>query len=256
MDLSMASGMVKKLRKCLSGMGGHLLDVLYPRVCPICGDVSDRRDRSICWKCFSALPLNSARGACCAICGKIPDGVIEGDFICETCVGERPAFDMARTAMPFRSEARELIHALKYRHGLWLAPDLGDILEGCARAYFDVHAIDGVLPVPLNIRKFSSRTYNQSELLARELSNRVDVPLECRALARVRSTPSQTRLTAEERRRNVAGAFAVRDASLVRGRTLLVVDDVMTTGSTFSEIAAVLKAAGAWRVLALAIARD
>lgn len=157
--------------------------------------------------------------------------------------------------MRYEGAARTLVHTLKYSRGMWLARDLGDVLEGCARASFDVGAIDTIIPVPLNAARFRKRTYNQSALLAEELSSRLGVPSPTRLLARTRHTPTQTHLTAEERRRNVAGAFAVREPLLVRGRTVLVVDDVMTTGSTLSEIAATLKAAGAWRVWALAIAR-
>ena len=97
--------------------------------------------------------------------------------------------------------------------------------------------------------------YNQTELLVRGLSSRLGVPASSRLVVRSRNKPSHTHMTAEERRRNVGGAFAVAEPSLVRARTLLVVDDVMTTGSTLSEMALTLKGAGAWRVWALAIAR-
>lgn len=229
--------------------------MLYPRVCPVCGEVSDRDGRSVCWRCLSALPLIDAATPRCRICGLVPHGIADADFVCDDCLRERPAFDEARFAMRYEGAARTLIHTLKYGKGMWLAHDLGDVLEGCARASFDVGAIDTIIPVPLNVTRFRKRTYNQSALLAEELSSRLGVPYPTSLLARTRHTPTQTHLTAEERRRNVAGAFTVREPALVRGRTILVVDDVMTTGSTLSEIAATLKAAGAWRVWALAIAR-
>ena len=232
-----------------------LLDLLYPRVCPLCGGMSDRAERHICWSCFSSLPFNTADKPHCVRCGKVPDGAVAADFLCDACRLETPAFDLARTALPFHSAARDLIHLLKYKKGVWIAEDLADILEGCARAHFDVAAADLVLPVPLSPAKFRKREYNQSERLARALARRLGLPCPVRLLERIRNTPSQTHLSVTGRKANVKGAFAVADRSLVRARTIFVVDDVMTTGATLGEIAATLKTAGAWRVWALAVAR-
>ncbi len=232
-----------------------LLDILYPRVCPVCGGMSDRAGRHICWKCFSALPFNTVDKPHCVRCGKVPEGDVAADFLCDACRLETPAFDLARTALPFHSEARDLIHILKYKKGIWIANDLADILEGCARAHFNVGDIDLILPVPLSSLKFRKREYNQSALLAKRLSKHLDIPCRPALLERVRDTPTQTHLTVSGRKNNVKGAFSVTDPPSVRARTILVVDDVMTTGATLGEIAATLKAAGAWRVWALALAR-
>jgi len=232
-----------------------LLDVFYPRVCPVCGKVSDRADRHICWNCFSSLPLHTAETPHCIRCGLVPEGEVGADFLCDACRLDPPAFDLARTALPFHSAARDLIHLLKYKRGVWIAEDLADLLEGCARAHFDADAADLVLPVPLAPAKFRARQYNQSELLARTLARRLDVPCRPRLLERVRNTPTQTHLTVSGRKTNVKGAFAVSDPAAVRARTIIIVDDVMTTGATLGEIASTLKSAGAWRVWALAIAR-
>ncbi len=239
----------------MNGVLSKLLDIFYPRVCPVCGGMSDRTGRHICWKCFSALPFNTVDKPHCVRCGKVPDGDVAADFLCDACRLETPAFDLARTALPFHSEARDLIHILKYKKGIWIANDLADILEGCARAHFNVGDIDLVLPVPLSPLKFRKREYNQSAILARSLSKSLGVPCRPSLLERVRDTPTQTHLTVTGRKNNVKGAFAVTDPSSVRARTILVVDDVMTTGATLGEIAATLKAAGAWRVWALALAR-
>jgi ComF family protein len=232
-----------------------MLDILYPRMCPICGGMSDRAGRHICWKCFSALPFNTVDKPHCVRCGKVPEGDVAADFLCDACRLETPAFDLARTALPFHSEARDLIHILKYKKGIWISNDLADILEGCARAHFNVGDIDLVLPVPLSPLKFRKREYNQSALLAKRLSKHLDIPCRPALLERVRDTPTQTHLTVSGRKNNVKGAFSVTDPPSVRARTILVVDDVMTTGATLGEIAATLKAAGAWRVWALALAR-
>ncbi len=234
----------------------NLLDLFYPRVCPLCGAKSDRMDRHICWSCFSALPIHTVAQPHCVRCGKVPDGDVAADFLCDACRLSPPAFDLARTALPFRTAARDLVHLLKYKKGLWLAEDLADILEGCARAHYDVSAVDLAIPVPLSPAKLRKREYNQSALLARALARRIGTAFSDDALERIRDTPTQTHLTAAGRRANVRGAFAVPRPGLVRARTILLVDDVMTTGATLGEAAATLKAAGAWRVWALALARD
>ena len=232
-----------------------LLDILYPRVCPLCGGMSDRAERHICWGCFSSLPLHTAETPHCVRCGKVPDGDVAADFLCDACRLETPAFDLARTALPFHSAARDLIHLLKYKGGIWIAEDLADILEGCVRAHFDADAIDLVLPVPLSPAKFRKREYNQSALLAKSLAKRIGAPCLPRLLERVRNTPTQTHLTVSGRKNNVKGAFRIPDLSAILARTILVIDDVMTTGATLGEVAGTLKAAGAWRVWALAVAR-
>ncbi|MBQ6247550.1 MAG: hypothetical protein IJK04_11835, partial [Kiritimatiellae bacterium] len=92
-----------------------LLDILYPRICPLCGGMSDRAGRHICWNCFSSLPFNTVDKPHCVRCGKVPDGDVAADFLCDACRLETPAFDLARTALPFHSAARDLIHILKYK---------------------------------------------------------------------------------------------------------------------------------------------
>ena len=112
---------------------------------------------------------------------------------------------------------------------------------------------DVIAPVPLHGRRERERGYNQSSLLAREVSRRAGIG-SAQALRRTRDTPSQTAMSIEERRRNVDGAFEC--AGDVRGRRVLLVDDVVTTGATMSACAATLKAAGATRVWGLAFARQ
>lgn len=241
----------KLLRKALS----RVLDVVYPRSCPICGGRSDRVMRYVCWNCFSNLPFNSPDKPHCVRCGKVPNTEFDGDFLCDACRSSTPGFDLARTALPFHSAARGLIHTLKYKKGLWIKEDLTDILEGCARAHYDVAAVDLVMPVPLNPAKRRERGYNQSAEIARGLAGRIEAPYSESILERTRYTSTQTHLTVTGRKRNVRHAFEISDPSLVRARTVLLVDDVMTTGATLSECARILKASGAWRVWALTIAR-
>lgn len=166
-----------------------------------------------------------------------------------------PAFDKARAAGRFSFELRDLVHQLKYGGATWLAADLADLLEGCVKAHFPAKEVDVVIPVPLHPLRLRERTYNQSALLAGELAKRLDRRFDDRSLARVRQTETQTHFNAKERRKNMAGAFAVVRPEWICKRTVLLVDDVMTTGSTFDACAYALKKAGVRTVWAVSLAR-
>jgi len=146
----------------------------------------------------------------------------------------------------FTHTLREIIHHLKYADRISLANQLGDILSECRRR--EPFTGNLVIPVPLHRSRQRQRGFNQAELIAARLG----LPMATRLLRRKKDTPSQTGLTRNERKRNLAGAFEVRGR--VSG-TIIVVDDVYTTGSTLNEIARTLKRAGARRVEVLTVAR-
>ena len=146
-----------------------------------------------------------------------------------------------------------MVHGLKYRGLRAGAPDMGRLLA----AFFESSPMpaDVIIPVPLHRRSLRDRGYNQSELLGIELSKRTGRPMETRLLSRVRSTPPQVSMAGdEERRRNVEGAFDC--GSDVGGKRVLLVDDVVTTGSTMSACGAALRQSGAGAVSGLALARQ
>ena len=239
----------------LEGLLDKALDAVYPRQCPVCGKASDRPRRLLCWHCLSQLEICSAETAACSICGLIPQGEVGKPFVCGDCRKRRPPFDLARSALDYSGAVRDLLQDFKYNGHIWLTRDFGDILEACARACFDTAKIDVVAPVPLYPAKFVLRSYNQAGLLADELASRLGVEYEGGLLSRLRDTPTQTHLGAGGRHGNIRAAFGVAAPELVEGRTVMVVDDVMTTGSTLGEIARILKKAGAWRVWCLTLAR-
>lgn len=234
-------------------LGTALAEAVYPRTCPVCGAASPRPDRLICWSCFSAFEPYSE--GLCEVCGRFAEGGVTHRYLCGACRVRRPAFDRARAACRFDGALRDLLHRFKYQGGIWLRDDLADLLEGCARAHFDVEVVDVVVPVPLFAARLRERTYNQAGELAAALAARLERRFDGTSLRRLRPTATQTRLSAEARRQNVRGAFAVRDNRLIVGRTVMLVDDVMTTGATLDECAATLKKAGARAVLAIAVAR-
>lgn len=159
-----------------------------------------------------------------------------------------------RAAFRFEGVARQAIHDLKYRGIRNRAELLGDALaEAIERRPLD---LDLLAPVPLAPGRRRQRGFNQSELIAQVVGERIGTPVDGSCLRRVRETPAQVRLAADERRRNMHGAFTCPEGSLIAGLRIAVVDDVMTTGATLEACAEVLRSAGAARVYGLVAARD
>jgi len=171
--------------------------------------------------------------------------------LCALCRSGLRGFDLACCFGSYEGLLREWIHLYKYGRVKTMAQPLGDLL---AEAVSPEEPFDAVVPVPLHWLRRWRRGFNQSELLARGLARRLKVPMLC-ALRRTRSTRIQAGLSNTARRRNVAQAFRCRRAGAVAGKRLLLIDDVMTTGSTAAACALALKRAGAKRVVLATVAR-
>lgn len=173
--------------------------------------------------------------------------------VCGRCAARPPSYDRARAAFVYNDASRALV--LRFKHG-------GDT-EGVAMfarqmqraGRRQIEGADMLVPVPLHPRRLIKRRFNQSALLARALSKYTGLPVETDALLRHRHTPSQGGQSFVGRRRNVSGAFKVKDAARIKGQTVLLVDDVMTTGATLEACAHTLKRAGAKQVDALVLSR-
>lgn len=237
---------MKNARTTLRRARGALLDLLFPPRCAGCG----RRGEWLCAACLAQVPpLPAAR---CARC----DSPLAGKSDCRVCRSAALRhLDWVRSAYPFVGPVREAIHRFKYgkeraraAHLAAAFPPLLDQLPGGAR-----HDPPLLVPVPLSAARRRERGYNQAEALARALAEGGAWPTTTR-LVRTRATPPQVGLDPAARRRNVRGAFAWHGAPLAGARVLLV-DDVLTTGATADECAAVLKAAGAGWVGLLTVAR-
>ena len=232
---------------------------MWPRGCEVCGRPSDRPGRHVCSDCLNRLPFSPTDG-CCRRCGR-DAAHLDGEFLCEDCRTHRPHFDRAASALRFEGEAREMVLSFKFRNHLWLRDDLVDWLEATVLARFRVAEADVVVPMPSTLWHRIDRGYNQCAYLARALARRLGKPFDARAMRRVGSPRRQAGLSEEARRANVVGTFACRrDFSAFppdgRRATVLVVDDVMTTGATLSECAHELKRAGATRVWSVTLARS
>ncbi|MDO4287977.1 MAG: ComF family protein [Eubacterium sp.] len=219
--------------------------------CPVCGRVLFRTPEHLCARCQGDLPKMNQRA--CRCCGR-PLASEQG-LLCGHCASEVvQVFSGGFVWLHYRAGAQRMIAALKFGGrpvlGLWMGAQMaGEIaaLDWC-------EAVEAVLPVPLHPHRFLERGYNQSAFLARGIGNALNLPVLEDALVRYADTPHQLGLSRSARMKNLTGAFAVKDEAAVEGKTLLLTDDVITTGSTLRECAATLLAAGARAVYVCAAA--
>ena len=242
-----------------------LLATLFPSDCRLCGSPLARISRlPVCEDClFRVRPLQG--GGTCAICGERLTGSVnvmdQGEPGCALCRQVEPSFAKAAAYGSYEGGLRDLIHLLKYEHLRPAAGVLGrmlaEVVEKLAAAFAKGDPV--LVPIPLHASKQRQRGFSQSELIARAALKLKPVGREWllrpEILERCRPTASQIGLTPHQQRENVRGAFAVRRAAEVENREVLLVDDVLTTGTTASECARVLRRAGATRVWVATVAR-
>ena len=224
------------------------LTLLYPPRCLVCRVLGES---GLCLHCLSQI--SPVAPPACPTCGQS----LGGESHCFHCTVRRPAFTQVRSLGAYDGVLRATIHQFKYRDRPQLAVSLGKALASCARTQAaDLNGLrfDALLPVPMHPVRRRLRGYNQSERIARVAAAELNLPLLTDALTRTRATRPQVGLSAEARRRNLSGAFSVSQAEKVFGKTLLLIDDVITTGSSLHECALVLKAHGARAVYALTLA--
>jgi ComF family protein len=226
----MAAMNLAAVTRAVSARARDLEAFALPQRCPGCG-VPAEPERLLCEACFERMPAISFRVcAHCLVRGREPVGC------------NRHASARVWPAVVYDERAALLVHALKYGG----RPGLADVLaERLARALAAAPGADLITAVPLHPARRRERGYDQAWLLAAALASRLGVPALADVLERVRATPAQARLDPERRRRNLAGAFRVTEPQRYRGRCVLVVDDVLTTGATLEACLGTLAAAGA-----------
>jgi len=236
---------VPNLTAGIGNLTHALLNLVFPIRCVGC----QSQGKLFCERCARDLPV--LQPPFCLLCAQ-PDqeGYCRG---CAPVSSQVSAIDGIRAPFLMEGAIRKAIHEFKYRSVFAIAPELGALLAN----YFESNPIpaDTIAPVPLHPRRLRSRGYNQAALLATQLGKLSDIQVEEHMLARTKDTPPQAQSISQQRRQiNVSESFTcVGDAS---GKAILLVDDVVTTGSTMSACAAALKQHGATSVWGLALARE
>lgn len=232
----------------------RVLDAVLPPLCLSCGVVV-AEPGSLCPQCWGGMGFLSA--PLCHACGHPfdvdPGGA--GDMLCGPCLAKPPSWNRARAVLRYDDASKPLILRFKHADRLEGAPAFA---RWMARAGAEMLADAEILvPVPLHRWRLLARRYNQAALLALALGRQCGVAVAPDALVRLRRTLSQGHMDREQRRRNVAGAFALpeRRKALVAGKRVVLIDDVLTTGATLGECARVLLKTGAARVDVLTLGR-
>jgi len=228
------------------------IDWLFPPTCGGCGETGTR------WCAVCQRQVNQATSPICHICGDPQSNLPAGSspagtaLLCNRCQASRPSYQLLRSYGIFQGPLREALHRMKYQKDL----GLGEVLsKHLIELYNQLKwEIDLIAPVPLSAKRRRERGYNQAGLMGRPLAYAVQRPYRSDIIQRSRDTRSQVGLSAQERQQNVAGAFTAK-AELVRGKVILIVDDVTTTGSTIHACAQALRDAGASAVYGLTLAR-
>lgn len=227
----------------LTRLGTAALDLLFPSRCLGCG----KEGSLICPTCRDKLPAITP--PVCHRCGT-PQPSNE---LCSACLNHRHDIDGIRSPFRFEGVIRRAVHQLKYNNLRHMAGSLAGLLGD----YLSANPIPGevLVPVPLHPRRLRERGYNQSHLLAKKLCRLAGLPVMADCISRKRQASPQTKTaSANQRRNNVAGAFICRGS--LKGKKIILIDDVATSGATLDACAAALKSAGAASVWGLTIARE
>lgn len=227
-----------------------LIESVISFPCPGCRDEYDDVElgRKFCQTC--AKRLNLIDDTRCDACGGPMDSILD---VCTSCMkeDERP-WAKAYALFQMRGYGQQLIHQYKYNNRVELAKPFGYLAADLIRN--EMSPVDLMVPMPLHWTRYLSRGYNQAELLVRVIASVTGIPWEM-SLRRRRMTRQQARLSREERRKNIKGVFSVKKGAICRSRTILLVDDVLTTGSTLTSAAKMLMDSGAANVNVLILAR-
>lgn len=221
-----------------------LLRHLLPRHCVACGTASG--ERNLCPVCLAGLPRISHG---CTLCGISLS--LKSDAVCGVCLNRNPPWRQGIAALDYCFPVRQLVCRFKFQRDFASGQVLGqELLAMLARTAPPLP--DSIIPVPLHRLRHFKRTFNQAEVLARQMAGGLQLPLDYTSLRRVRGTAAQSGLNASERKKNIRGAFV---CNRLRHEHVALVDDVMTTGTTLAECARAVRRAGAHQVSVWVVAR-
>jgi len=227
-----------------------LRDLILPASCIRCG-VLLAGEPGLCSDCWQALEFMAGQ-ECCTVCAEpLEERYADIQTVCRRCQAKPPWFDQTKAVLFYDEAARNLVLGLKYGDRLHAVPTLAKLMASSGATLLS--GADWIVPVPVHQSRLRQRRFNQSAELARAISKQAGVSVSY-ALKRVRATASQSGGRAA-RYKNVADAFMVSKPEQFAGKSLVLVDDVLTTGATVNACAKALKQAGAARVSVVALAR-
>lgn len=227
------------------------IDAVLPPRCLICGKVVCESN-SLCVDCFEKI--NFITSPYCQRCGRPLFNDISDDLFCASCLNKRLPFRYSRSAIEYDDFSKKLILDFKFLDHIENKTLLSRWLFSAGKDIFS-EGVDLIVPVPLHVARLFKRKYNQSAILAQELSKLSGILAEYKALKKVRHTRPQVQCGGSERAKNVRNAFEIIYPERIKGKRVVLIDDVFTTGATIKECTKVLKKAGALSVDALTIAR-
>ncbi|TSC68419.1 MAG: comF family protein [Parcubacteria group bacterium Gr01-1014_66] len=237
-------------KNMILSLKNFLLDILFPLQCLGC----KKEGKILCESCKTTLPMLPP---ICIGCGRMtPDKPpLPAGHTCKRCKKETH-ISVFLSPLPYRHPlVNRLIHEYKYRRIRMLAGVFADLLTRYIASYRIVFPKQTlIIPIPLHPRKQRVRGFNQATLMAHELSIRFSLTIDTQTLTRITATPPQAMLTARLRRENVQHIFSARNTAALRGKNIILVDDVKTTGATLEQAAFVLKKAGAKQIWTVTIA--
>lgn len=226
--------------------------LLYPAICVVCHEPLGDSSAYFCLACHHQLTHDPH--TTCPRCSSTIAEYADTTKGCHWCRNERYHFEATHRLGPYEGLLQHVVLRMKHRPGELLAECMGDLWAAHAEARLRALGVNVVIPIPLHWWRRWRRGFNQSEYLARGIATRLGLPCQPRWLQRVRATPSQVTLTATQRRTNPKDAFRVARRAMVHEQAILLIDDVLTTGSTANEAARVLREAGAKRVVVAVLA--
>jgi ComF family protein len=229
-----------------------ILDVLLPPRCFVCRKTV-YKENGLCSECFSQFHFLSNQ--CCPICGRPYTFPVENSkrLVCVKCLKNPPKLKRLKAVFAYDDFSKSIILSFKHGDRTDIAPYFGKLLYQYGKEILS--ECDYIIPVPLHWSRLLKRKYNQSSLIAKELEKISGKKCLYNNLKRIKQTPSQGHKTKKERFQNIKNALKVSNPEPIKGKTIVLIDDVYTTGATLNECARVLLASGAKSVMGLVVAR-
>ena len=231
-----------------------ITDVIFPPRCLGCAEILLQQSlQTFCPACNEKIKFIT--GSLCPICGMAFFDSPAPDHLCGNCLESKPYFSLARAVASYETLILDAIHQFKYGRNISTGAVLASFMAEFNFPDFDFTDYSLIIPVPLHIRRLRERGFNQALILAKPIGKKYRIPVNFSLLKRRKFTLTQTGLDKKEREKNMKGAFTVIDNAKIKGKNIILIDDVYTTGATINQCTKTLIQAGAGKVAVLTLAR-